>query len=395
MYFPHPHPDELIGSLLARACRQLGLPAKRLARRLGGRRLAPYSFVLPGNLADIARFVPIEPDELLWKHTMFPYVTAFLPPQVRVAIRDKLLGAAALPVWSAGSLIRSISGSITRRRFCPLCTVEDARTYGEPYRHRLHHLPGVDACPMHGVALHENEVPLSNMRPGLAADLPHQSRSTAVGLLASPAVEVAVRRRSVAALAASLEPREDWLAAYRAAALAGGFCLPSGDVASRRVNVELMGAFTADYLTRMRCAYSPKSYDAWPGRMLRTATLEPFAPAKHIVLSAFFDLGGATTERHVYEQPGPKTRDRTHDDARCVRRVRWELAKLEQQQRRATVSELLDAAGYWQQFRHHRDSFPQTRKLLEQFRRSRLAARQIGGRRAVSTPAPPDTSRPR
>lgn len=43
-------------------------------------------------------------------------------------------------------------------RFCPACVSEDLRSWGEPYWHRLHQVPGVEICPLHNVYLVDSTV---------------------------------------------------------------------------------------------------------------------------------------------------------------------------------------------------------------------------------------------
>lgn len=40
-------------------------------------------------------------------------------------------------------------------RFCRQCREQDLQIYGMTYWHREHHLPGVDICPIHEIALEQ------------------------------------------------------------------------------------------------------------------------------------------------------------------------------------------------------------------------------------------------
>ena len=44
-----------------------------------------------------------------------------------------------------------------RLRYCPACAVNDLRTYGEQYWHRLPQLPGIMVCPEHGLEIMESD----------------------------------------------------------------------------------------------------------------------------------------------------------------------------------------------------------------------------------------------
>ena len=54
-----------------------------------------------------------------------------------------------------------------RLRYCPQCFDEDIATYGEPYWHRLHQIPGIAVCPRHDCWLADTEITLTGHRHNL------------------------------------------------------------------------------------------------------------------------------------------------------------------------------------------------------------------------------------
>ena len=49
-------------------------------------------------------------------------------------------------------------------RYCSLCTSRDREQVRETYWHRAHHLPGIEACHLHGVLLQDSSIPFRHDR---------------------------------------------------------------------------------------------------------------------------------------------------------------------------------------------------------------------------------------
>lgn len=140
-----PYPDEELGSIVTRACRQVGLSQWSIAQHYFG---APRGTPLGsyGNLLlPVSTLTGMSPRELLWSHTLVPYGVAALPP----ALSRRVLSA----LTRGRELNESpVLGKIGRH-WCDVCLRHDLATYGEPYWHRSHLLPGVTTCHLHGTTL--------------------------------------------------------------------------------------------------------------------------------------------------------------------------------------------------------------------------------------------------
>lgn len=152
-YFPAPYPDEILGSLLIRACHHLGLSPRGLVHYLDDG-LGEFSFVYPSFFQGISRLTGIPSEILLIEHTVFPYVAiGMTTPRRRVLESDWLTA----PAHGNSLRLRAALGlhidELARRRYCRQCSDEDYRCIGESYWHRRHMLPGVFLCPKHGEPL--------------------------------------------------------------------------------------------------------------------------------------------------------------------------------------------------------------------------------------------------
>ena len=151
---PSPYPDELIVSILARAVIHNGLAPKRLLSRLVGvTGRSNYPAFLPTNLPQIADQTRVDAKTLLWGHTVFPYVVAFMPTSEVARYEQKVLWGCPAENGSTASLVKSVTHGLPEFRYCSHCAKEDLATRGESYWHRSHCLPGVHICTIHDMPL--------------------------------------------------------------------------------------------------------------------------------------------------------------------------------------------------------------------------------------------------
>ncbi len=412
---PKPFPDEVVGSVVARACRHTGLSFKRLMSDVVGARVSNVSFLMTTSVRRFALLSGTEPDEFLMGHTMFPYAVAFMPGATRRLLQEKVLSAVP-GKDSLSSLSKNISHGVESRRFCPECAKEEMARYGETYWHRSHLLPGALLCSQHGVKLSSTTVALKGEVNTRNMALPWGCREGATTVSMSVSIEKVrrVTEVSVAALHGNVVGADDWRQKQRADAIAQGFVLPSGDVASLALSVALGDFFGETYLDATGCPLSGGPMNYWPGLVARSGSNVNVAAAKNVLLQSFLELrreavapGGLCVEAGLgggtsavagvampaelgagaiaskafasYSAPGPKTRDYGALDATAVQALKLLARQAERKGERTTVQALLREAGAWAAFKHQRSLMPLTAAFLRAFKASEQSARQVGG----------------
>lgn len=160
-FFPEAYEDELVYSQLARYYVRTGYTSYRaVANELfcnGGARPHIEYFIkfTPEALKAITRNISFE--DVIMKHTMYPYYARFYPKEVKKAAFQDLM-------QMSGGIRNMLTGSLRRYgedrflRYCPMCLKEDKETYGEGYWHRTHQLPSVIVCPKHHCYLCNSKV---------------------------------------------------------------------------------------------------------------------------------------------------------------------------------------------------------------------------------------------
>ena len=154
--FPEFYPDELVYSVLARYYTQSGymrytFAAEDLFQSKTARPDADFvNLYTSYTLEMLTRKMSME--DVILKHTMFPYYGRFLNKERRNQAFQALVKMQGnyhnlLPMQ------KSKDGRKRHLRYCPVCVKEDREKYGETYWHRVHQMMGIEVCPKHGCHL--------------------------------------------------------------------------------------------------------------------------------------------------------------------------------------------------------------------------------------------------
>lgn len=414
--FQRPHPDELLSSVWVRSSRRAGLPIGIVTRELtAGRKWSP-SFFNAAHLEDIAPLVALSPLELLWKHTVFPYATAFFEPSVFESAMASALATGHAAV-GMGAVTQSVSDFVRYRRYCTTCARDDLKNWGESYWHRAHNLPGVLVCHQHGMGLRGTDMQTAGTR-SWSYTLPHELEQGRLLRHIPGRFDTELVKRSVEALNRPPPGRNSviddqrtgrlpiW---YRDELVRAGLLSPQG-----QVNVQKLAAWARSMVGGKveRLGFADKDVDLdWLGLMVRPGSGIPFVPLKHFLFETALALaagrlaetglegptggvyGGAERTAKVagghransmldHTPSGPTgltsslIAQRDKEYAAAVSAV-VQLHKLQGKQLR--VCDALTLAGCWCVFRHGRANFPLLSKVVLRLRRSPTSARQIDG----------------
>ena len=163
-YFPEIYPDELLYSQLARYFAHSGYMAYVCAAEdlFESRAVRPDIEFLNAYTRDALERITSEMlmENVIIRHTMFPYYGRFLPIERRTQAFHALL--------NTQSNYRDFLYMPTRKdhrprklRYCPMCAEDDRKRYGETYWHRLHQMIGVNICGKHHCQLIETDVQIT------------------------------------------------------------------------------------------------------------------------------------------------------------------------------------------------------------------------------------------
>ena len=164
-YFPTIYPDELIYSVLARFYLHGGYMAYIYAVQdlfMDSKARPEIEFLnrlRPEVVKMVCNKMPME--ELVEKHTMFPYYARFMPCERRNSAFRALCEMAG-NYNNLLSVPKQKNGEERYLRYCPLCVKSDRDRFGETYWHREHQMMWVSVCPVHGSRLLDSSVTFSS-----------------------------------------------------------------------------------------------------------------------------------------------------------------------------------------------------------------------------------------
>jgi len=163
VYFPKPHPDELLYSILARFCVHTGeISPKRILDQLFSDRKVVAVVDLPSHINQLLENVndlwSTTAEEIIYKHTLFPLYSPFIPETRKTQlIQDLKLGYGG-KIHTRTGCAASIVPVPDFLRFCPACNKSEQLQVGEYYWKRLFQATGVLVCPTHQCLLFDSTI---------------------------------------------------------------------------------------------------------------------------------------------------------------------------------------------------------------------------------------------
>ena len=149
-FFPEPYPDELLYSLFSRYYVRSGYNKYVFAAEelFANRAVRPSFEFFPALKKEVIEQLTkeITLEEIVYKHTMFPYYCRFLPEERKRAALDALL---RMDSGYNNIVLLPKRKTIATMRYCPECVSYDRMVYGETFWHRIHQIKELSICPVH------------------------------------------------------------------------------------------------------------------------------------------------------------------------------------------------------------------------------------------------------
>ncbi|MEG6612509.1 TnsD family transposase [Pseudoclostridium thermosuccinogenes] len=169
-FFPTPYPDEILYSVLARYSVRCGIVSHQtimesIFGKSSSRAVMEMPFILNVLISNLPVNCPYTADDLIYKHTLYPFFTAFLPEERAEEIKQLMLSDGGSKIYGKAGIIGSRIPLNQYLRFCPICFEEEQKLYGEGYWHRLHQIPFVMVCPVHKTLLYNSTVLVRGHNP--------------------------------------------------------------------------------------------------------------------------------------------------------------------------------------------------------------------------------------
>ena len=162
-FFPHPYPDEILYSVFARYhCWSGNTSAKVTLKELFGSMTVSAIVDFPSHLQALIDRLPLgahyQLKELIVNHTMFPLYAPFMPTKRSVNVFNAMASDKGNSIHLETGIMASKISAPLFLRFCPGCIQSDKEKWGEAYWHRVHQVPGVMVCSIHGMPIYNSSV---------------------------------------------------------------------------------------------------------------------------------------------------------------------------------------------------------------------------------------------
>lgn len=380
--FPKPYPDELLGSVLTRAYRHLGLKANSLHKAFGFPAMWVGTFVSLQHMPKFADLLQVPVEELLRNHSVFYYATAFWSAEMFEETRREVLSGYRMGpqglLRTSAALTQAVTMHSSFKRLCRVCMSEDKALYGESYWHRRHNLPGSYFCLKHDEWLCNTPIRVTDSSKKDCHLLPQHARRRQIQLRMSKIIARDLASRNEGLLDG--EPNQLWQDVYRTLASEKGYQLSDKLYASVGLEESLTKFFGPAVIRDLNLPLqSMDGRGGWPALLLRPSTrLECIASTvKHVLLRTFLENCGPATYTFQYPVPGKKTASRRMRDAKTARAIFRRMAEAQQTGERLKVSTLMIEIGAWCDFRHRPDLYPRTQAAILKLRESPVSIRPI------------------
>ena len=301
--FPTPYSDELLYNIIARLFERMRYSSTRdIGEDVFQATTATAVADLPHRLAQLSDLLPpefeISPDSLITDNTLWPYWAAFHCPERREKSRAEMQSVGH-PYLVLG-LMASRSPWPRFFRYCPTCVASDRGSPArETYWHRVHQIPGIDACAPHECFLEDSSVEFRQPRNrfeyrSAEASIPKSTKS-------QPANWKLNRRITKTEI--YLARNAEWLLSHSASSLSGstlrqqylwefakrGLATWGGNLRVEKLRTEFLGRYSQDWLRAIGCGISPDEQESWLERLIHRPNIA-HSTLKHLLLLDFLEI---------------------------------------------------------------------------------------------------------
>lgn len=303
--------------------------------------------------------------EFMLHHTLLPYAVSFQPSKLRQAQLDALVAESS--VRGMGAVVQKLVRNIARMKFCPDCTSDDLKKFGESYWHRRHQLDGALICCKHQRPLRISDVNVTTKRPLFPAELTGYSSELLTNKVSVSSV--ALSSKVVDALEWRIVLPTDLRTHYRESAMLQGYVLGGNKIAARAFARDLNVYFGVDLLHYLGCSLQLKANSAWAERMLRHAPA-CFAPIRHCLMQVFLDSNPhpSVNLQLLVHAPRPKKVNYQAIEEQVIPLLFAAVLKNSELGETTPIQPLLNSLGVGSLIKHKRHLLPRIDQWIQETR---------------------------
>jgi hypothetical protein len=367
---PRPYPDELLTSALIRCSRWFNISFGTLVRKVLGLQQHTANFLSTFSLRAVASLYGLSPEHLLWKHTTFPYATAFVSASA-LSMATRAAMASGSGMIHLRAVMKNALIGLPCRRFCLACLQDDLRQWGESYWHRVHNLPGVFFCTKHGCVLSSTDLTLPDRH--VVYQLPTECTPRPGPALGNSPSAMELTIQSESLLYRPQGPGERRSGNdYRSVAISLGLLSVDNRIDETALREMILRCFSPALLHAVDAQEVFKRC-GWPASLLRPHWRN-VSPLKHLMLEiSLMSAGSEYADRLSFRRSPPAAALDEIFEQRAKAELRRALAAGDV----LTVRDLVDKIGAHTAYKTRLVEFPRLGKAIREFRTSAAAARKF------------------
>lgn len=292
-FFTDPYKDELIYSAIARYHFYSGnTDFKDTIEECFGKRSMVSIFELGGKLDYLANELrgKYTAEKLIKENTIFSYYAPFIDKEKRDEILKLMKFKGSSSIYTELGIV---AGSIHKTEgiyYCPECSNQEIRLYGESYIHREHQLQGIILCPHHGCKL--KEYPVSKLDSSRIEYIKFEDKLLK---LESDDTETSnyekhlkLAKDAYYLLSNNLEKfnKEDITKRYKYFLYTKNLARATGTIKQRKLYESFINFYGVDFLEELNCSIDFNNEYNWL-KVITRNTRRATHPLRHLLLIGF------------------------------------------------------------------------------------------------------------
>jgi len=313
--FPELKEEELLYSIFARYhIRSLNTSFKTTLEELFSSRSVTASAVLHSHIDDLIlnliHFNNYTSEELVFKHSLFNYYTAFQSLDRSNKLLEQLKGSDGKSIHGGTGIMASTIPYPKYFKLCPKCVEGDLRE-GEVTLKRIHQLSSVLICPYHHEVLVETQVLIKGLNKHKYIASKYEDLESGKRLLVKESWIDNLRK--IAVLSDRLSKQEyrkrevPFLKKqYQVILMKRGYANANGRYYLRELLGDFIKMFSKELLNQLGCSIDINANSNWLSDLVRIKNSRETNTLKHILMILFLDIDidSLFDEEFMYEPFG-------------------------------------------------------------------------------------------
>ncbi|OOM09404.1 TnsD family Tn7-like transposition protein [Clostridium saccharobutylicum] len=355
-FFPMPYQDETLYSMIARYHIWSGnLNSKATLKDLFNTTSVTAGRELPANIKllinNLSCKCTLTVDEIIKKHTLYKYYTAFLPNERATYIYDLMSEGNGSLIFTALGMCNNNMKIDSSLKYCNQCVESDRNNFGEAFFHIEHQVPGVLMCQKHSAELYicNKSTQIKNRQEYLNLEFSISEKDTIVAPLNRKIIEHQKEfiRNIDSIINSSFRFKEMnfFREHYLKELIDKGMAENRMKIYQQDLLRDFKNYYGEDYLMLLGCDFDVDNKYNWVTAITRKHR-KSFHPIQHLLMIEYLNIDIEDLFNSDYMEVRKKTYKNKTDEEKTSQREKWLKLRNEYPNENTTFIRELDKATY-------------------------------------------------